>query len=58
MARRHLQRTFDLNFNFEITRDHKKNSYERRVYESVDDRSLSHAISRNSTEKIIQGVKG
>ena len=42
-SQRHLQRTlnFDLNFNFEIRRDHQKNFYERRDYESVDEKSLS-----------------
>ena len=29
----------------------KKNSYERRVYESVDDNSLSKAISQKTDEK-------
>ena len=29
----------------------KKNSYERRVYESVDDNSLSKAISQKNDEK-------
>ena len=29
----------------------EKNSYERRAYESVDDRSLSYAISQKLTEK-------
>ena len=29
----------------------KKNSYERRVYESVDDDSLSKALSRKTDEK-------
>ena len=29
------------NFDFKIRRDHQKNSYERRVYESVDDSSIS-----------------
>ena len=28
------------NFNFKIRRDHKKISYERRDYESVDEKSL------------------
>ena len=31
---------FDQNFDFKIRREHGKISYERRVYESVDDRSL------------------
>ena len=29
------------NFNLTLRRDHKKISYERRAYESVDDKSLS-----------------
>ena len=29
------------NFNFSLRRDRKKISYERRAYESVDDKSLS-----------------
>ena len=36
----------------------EKISYDRRVYESVDDRNISSAISRKSMEKIIQVVKG
>ena len=32
---------FGPNFDFKIRRDHKIISYERCVYESVDDRSLS-----------------
>ena len=33
--------TYCQNFDSKIRRDHQKISYERRVYESVDDRSLS-----------------
>ena len=33
-----------------------KISYERRAYESVDDRSLSYAISQNVTGKVFQAV--
>ena len=40
MAQRPKYRTFDQNFNFSL-RDHKKNSNERRAYESVDEKSLS-----------------
>ena len=40
-SERHLQRKFGLNFNPEIRRDHRKKSYERRVYESVEDGRLS-----------------
>ena len=32
---------FGQNFDFKIRRDYEKISYERRAYESVDDRSLS-----------------
>ena len=32
---------FGQNFDFKIRRDHGKISYESRVYESVDERSLS-----------------
>ena len=39
------------NFDFEIRRDNKRISYERRVYESVDDNSLSQEISQKQTEK-------
>ena len=46
------------NFDFKIRRDHGKISYERRVYESVDDRSLSQAMSRKLMRKIIQIIKG
>ena len=36
----------------------KKISYERSDYESVDEKSLSWAMSRKTTKKIIQAVKG
>ena len=36
MAQRPKYRTFDLNFNFNLRRDHQKIPYERRAYESVD----------------------
>ena len=32
---------FHRNFNSILRRDHKKNSYERRAYELVDEKSLS-----------------
>ena len=35
----------------------KKNSYERCVYESVDDRCISYDISRKLKEKINQVIK-
>ena len=41
VAPRRLYSTIDQNFNLECEGDQRKNSYERRVYESVDDRSLS-----------------
>ena len=36
----------------------KNNSYERHAYESVDEKSLSYAISRKFMKKIIQVIKG
>ena len=36
----------------------KKISYERRDYESVDEKSLSYAISRKTMKKKIQERKG
>ena len=36
----------------------EKISYERRVYESVDDGSLSYAIPQKSTEKKASGSNG
>ena len=36
-----LGATFGQNFDFKIRWDNQKSSYERRVYESVDDDSLS-----------------
>ena len=51
-----LSKTFDFTFR---SRDHqKKKSYERRDYESVDEKSLSKAMSRKTTKKRIQEVKG
>ena len=35
----------------------EKNSYERRVYESVDDKSLSSDISQKSTENRIHAAE-
>ena len=40
-----------------IRRDHQKNSYERPDYESVDEKSLSKAMSRKTTKKRIQTLK-
>ena len=36
----------------------KKISYERRDYESVDEKSLPKAMSRKTTKKKIQALKG
>ena len=36
----------------------KKISYERRDYESVDEKSLSKAMSRKTTKKRIHALKG
>ena len=36
----------------------KKISYERRDYESVDEKSLSQVITRKTTKERIQAVKG
>ena len=41
----------DLVFTFKKRRYHRKNSYERLAFESVDDRSLSYAISQSLTGK-------
>ena len=42
---------------FQRRRD-KRNSYESLVYESVDIKSLSYAISQNWTKKNTQGTNG
>ena len=36
----------------------EKISYERRAYESVDEKSLSYVMSRKTTKKTIQAFKG
>ena len=36
----------------------KKISYERRYFESVDEKSLSKAMSRKTTKKRIRALKG
>ena len=46
------------NFNFKMRRDNKKISYERRVYESVFDNSLSYAISQKPIKKRTHATKG
>ena len=38
--------------------NHKKTHYERRVYESVDDMSISHVVSPKSTENNNSWNKG
>ena len=49
--------TFDLNFNYEIRRDHRKISCERRAYESVDNGRLSWVYLKNRPlEFMRQGV--
>ena len=50
MARSPLSIHFDLN----LRRDHQKISFERRDYESVDEKSLSYAMSRKTMEKKIR----
>ena len=42
---------FHRNFNSILRRDHLKNSYERRAYESVDENSLSQVMSRKTMKK-------
>ena len=39
-------------FDFKIRRDHENISYERRVYESEDDKSLSWDITKNRLKTI------
>ena len=48
--------TLGKNCDFKIGRDHGKKSFERRVYELVDDKSLSWDISQKSTQNRIQVV--
>ena len=44
--------------NFDLRRDHQKISYERRDYESVDEKSLSWAICSEKLQKNNSGSKG
>ena len=44
---------FDQHFYFKTGRDHQKISYERRVYESADIRSLLIAILRTQRDKVL-----
>ena len=46
-----------LNFDIKIRRDNRKITYELRIYELVDDWSLSQAISHKLTVDRIQAVK-
>ena len=46
------------NFDSNIRRDHQKISYERCDYESVEEKSLSQAMSRKTMNKRIQALKG
>ena len=52
------ENTLDQNFYFKIRKEHQKNSYERRAYESVDIRSLFWVISHRSTESSTPVLKG
>ena len=58
MPRRTQVSPFHRNFNSILRWDHQKSSYERRAYESVDEKSLSLVMSRKTTEKIIWSIKG
>ena len=49
--------TYCQNFDFKIRRDHQINSYERRDYESVDEKSLSGAMSKKTKKKLMHAVK-
>ena len=60
-AQRSQLSTFDQNFNFNLRRDpqkKKKKSYECRVYESVDEKSLSYAMSQKTMKKRIRAKMG
>ena len=46
--------TYCQNFDFKIRRDHKKNSYERRDYESVDGEPILGYMSRKTSKKLTQ----
>ena len=43
--------SFSKNFDFNLRRDNQKISYERCDYESVDEKSLSYAVSKNDGKK-------
>ena len=46
------------NLDFNLRRDHQKISYERRDYDSVDEKNLSWAMSRKTKKKKNSGHKG
>ena len=46
------------NFNLSLRRNHRKFSYERRAYESVDDKILSWAISQMAMKMELGDWKG
>ena len=48
---------FGQNLDFRIRRDHGKISYERRVYESLDDKSLSYAMFESVDNKSLSRAK-
>ena len=49
--------TFTKNFYFNLRRDYQKNSYERRAYDSVDEKSLSLAIYPKKRKKEFGRIK-
>ena len=49
---------FSRHFYFNLRRDHQKISFERRDYESVDEKSLSLAMPRKTMKKKNSGGKG
>ena len=49
---------FSKNFDFNLRRDHKKNSYDRRDCESVDEKKTILGLSRKNDEKKNSGWKG
>ena len=46
------------NLDFNLRRDHQKISYERRDYDSVDEKNLSWAMPRKTKNKRIHAIKG
>ena len=45
ISQRAIYGTFNQDFNFNFRNDNKKKSYERRGYRSIDEKSLSKAMS-------------